>query len=97
MYEYPLFEGNPLIPTKDAQREIDEIGLSLWQVKEVLEQGYDCSRSKRAKNIIERCLYRKNKEIRVVAALVEWKEKQMDAQGASVCSFWRIIHVGSTK
>lgn len=86
MYEYPLFEGNPLIPTKDAQREMDENGLNLWQVKEVLEQGYDCSRSKRAKNIIERCRYRKNKEIRVVAALVEWKEG----------IFWRIIHVGKT-
>ena len=86
MYEYPLFEGKPLIPTKDAQREMDEIGLNLWQVKDVLEQGYDCSKSKRAKNIIERCLYRKNKEVRVVAVLVEWKEG----------IFWRIIHVGKT-
>ncbi len=97
MYEYPLFEGRPLIPTKDAQREMDEIGLNLWQVKEILDQGYDCSRSKRAKNIVEKCLYRKNKEIRIVAALVEWQEKQMDAQSASVRSFWRIIHAGSTR
>ncbi|MBI4170894.1 MAG: DUF4258 domain-containing protein [Candidatus Aenigmarchaeota archaeon] len=86
MYEYPLFEGKPLIPTKDAQREMDEVGIDLWKVKEVLEEGYEYSRSKRAKNIIERCLYRRNKEIRVVVALVEWKEG----------IFWRIIHVGKT-
>ena len=86
MYEYPSFEEKPLIPTKDAQREIDEIGLALWQVKDVLEQGYDCSGSKRARNIIEKCLYRKNKEIRVVVALVEWNKG----------IFWRIIHVGKT-
>ncbi len=91
MYSYPLFEERPLIPTKDAQREMDEIGISLWKAKEVLEQGYDCSASKRAANIIEKCIYRKNKEVRVVAALVEWKiEGQTE-------SFWRIIHVGSTR
>ncbi|MBI4171023.1 MAG: hypothetical protein HY514_04960 [Candidatus Aenigmarchaeota archaeon] len=86
MYEYPLFEGRPLVPTKDCQREMDEIMLNLWQVKDVLEQGYDCSRSRRAQSTVERCLYRKGKEIRVVAALVEWREG----------SFWRIIHVGKT-
>ncbi|MBI4174757.1 MAG: hypothetical protein HY517_03855 [Candidatus Aenigmarchaeota archaeon] len=86
MYEYPLFEGKPVIPTKDAQHEMDELGLDLWRVKEILEQGYDCSKSKRAKNIVERCLFRKNKEVRVVAALVEFDGGE----------FWRIIHVGKT-
>lgn len=86
MYEYPLFEGKPLIPTKDAQKEMDEIALSLWQVKDVLEQGYNCSRSRRARNIVERCLYKKGKEIRVVVALMEWRNR----------AFWRIVHVGKT-
>ena len=86
MYDHPLFEEKPLIPTKDAQREMDEIGLDLWRVKEILEQGYDCSKGKRAKNVIERCFFRKNKELRVVAALVVWKEGE----------FWRIIHAGKT-
>ena len=86
MYSYPLYEEKPLIPTKDAQREMDETGMDLRRVKEVLETGYDCSKSKRAKNIIERCLYRKNKELRVVAALVEFNGN----------GFWRIIHVGKT-
>ena len=86
MYGYPLFQEKPLIPTKDAQREMDEIGIDLWRVKEILEEGYDCSRSKRAKNIIEKCLYKKNKEIRVVAALVGFDQRE----------FWRITHVGKT-
>ena len=86
MFEYPLFEERPLIPTKDAQKEMDEIGVDLWRIKETLERGYDCSKSKRAKNVVERCLFRKNKEIRVVAALVEFNEGE----------FWRIIHVGKT-
>lgn len=86
MYNYPLFQEKPLIPTKNAQREMDEIGIDLWRLKEVLEQGYDCSNSTRASNIIERCLYKKNKEIRAVAALIEWKDGE----------FWRIIHVGKT-
>ena len=86
MYGYPLFEEKPLIPAKDAQREMDELELNLWRVKEVLEQGYDCSRSKRSHGIVEKCLHRKNKEIRVVAALVKFKEGE----------FWRIIHVGKT-
>ena len=86
MYDYPLFQEKPLIPTRDAQHEMDELSLDLWRVKEILEQGYDCSGSKRAKNIIEKCLFRKNKEMRVVAALVEFNQGE----------FWRIIHVGKT-
>ena len=86
MYDYPLFEERPLIPTKDAQKEMDEIGIDLWRIKETLEHGYDCSKSKRAKNVVERCLFRKNKEIRVVATLVEFNEGE----------FWRIVHVGKT-
>ncbi|MBS3050708.1 MAG: hypothetical protein J4400_00980 [Candidatus Aenigmarchaeota archaeon] len=86
MYDYPLFQEKPLIPTRDAQHEMDELSLDLWRVKEILEQGYDCSGSKRSKNIIEKCLFRKNKEMRVVAALVEFNQGE----------FWRIIHVGKT-
>lgn len=86
MNNYPLFEGKPLIPTKDAQREMDETGIDLWGAKEILEKGYDCSESRRARNVVEKCVYKKNREIKVVAALVKW-------QGGA---FWRIIHAGKT-
>jgi len=85
-WPFPFYEEKPLIPTKDAQNEMDDIGLDLWQIKEIIEKGYECSRSQRAKNIVERCIFKRGKEVRVVVALVEWK------QG----SFWRIIHVGKT-
>lgn len=58
----------------------------LWLVKEILEKGYDCAKSKRKVNVLEKCVQRKGKEIRVVAALVEWNDK----------SFWRLVHVGKT-
>ena len=85
MYEYPLFKDRRLIPTKDAQREMDEFGLDLWRAKEILEQGYDCSSSKRAENIIEKCLYRKNKEVRVVAVLVCVTECDQEASPFPSC------------
>ena len=83
---YPIFQGNPLIPSVAAQRELDGLGYDLWFVKEVLEKGHDCAVSKRKPNIIEKCVTRKGKEIRVVVALVGWEGK----------AFWRIIHVGKT-
>jgi len=83
---YPKFNGKPLIPSIAAQRELDELGYDLWFAKEVLEEGHDCKLSERKKNIVERCVTRKGKEIRVVVALVEWENKE----------FWRIIHVGKT-
>lgn len=86
MQLYPLYKQKPLIPSATAQHELDELGKDLWFVKEVLERGYDCAVSKRKPNIVEKCVYRKGKEFRVVAALVAWKDK----------AFWRIIHVGKT-
>jgi len=50
---------------------MDELELDLWKAKEILEQGHDASAGRREKNTIERALIRKDKEIRVVVALVE--------------------------
>ncbi len=86
MDSYPEFKGRPLIPSAAAQRELDELGYDLRFVKHVLEEGHDCAASRRRANIIERCVARKGKEIRVVAALVKWEDK----------AFWRVIHVGKT-
>lgn len=81
---FPLYERSPIIPSVSAQREMDEIGIDLFLVKKVLEKGYDCQRSRRERNIRERCIHWKGKELRVVVALVSWKGK----------SFWRVTHVG---
>jgi hypothetical protein len=83
---YPLYESKPLIPSKSAQYEMDKFRLDLWFVKRVLEEGFDCAVGRRKQNIIERCIRRKGKIIKVVVAKVEWEDK----------AFWRIIHVGQT-
>jgi len=40
----------------------------LYDIVEILEEGFDCSRSKRKKNIVERCVQRGNTIIKVVVA-----------------------------
>ncbi|MFQ6056574.1 MAG: hypothetical protein ACE5J3_11395 [Methanosarcinales archaeon] len=53
---YPKWKEKPIQPSRSAQHDVID----------VLNNGYDCSRSKRAKGTIERCLRRKNKIIKVV-------------------------------
>lgn len=84
---FPTYEGKPIIPSIHSQRELDDLGLDLWSIKEVLEIGYDCQKGKRAENIIERCIEKSNKTLRVVVALVDFNSGK---------SFWRLIHVGKS-
>ena len=81
---YPRYKNLPIIPSKHAQEEMDNLGISLHSVQMVLTRGFDCYRSKRKPNIIERCLLYKDKILKVVVALVEWQDN----------AFWRMIHVG---
>jgi hypothetical protein len=59
---YPLYQGKPIIPSRAAQMEMDRLRMDLWQVKEILEAGRDCSASKRKPGIIERCIRKRDKE-----------------------------------
>ena len=43
----------------------------LWDVLEILERGYDCSRSKRKANVLERCIRRGNSVFKAVAVDLE--------------------------
>ena len=81
---YPRYKNLPIIPSKHAQEEMDNLGLSLDSVKLVLESGFDCSTSRRKTDIREKCLLHKDKILKVVVALVEWDSK----------AFWRLVHVG---
>lgn len=65
----PIFKGLRLIITRHAAVEIHELGMTGWDIEEVLANGWDCSRSKRGKDKIERCLERGRKVIRAVAVL----------------------------
>ena len=61
----------------------------LYDVLKILENGYDCSPSKRKDNIIERGLRRGNKEYRVVLA-----ETEVTYPYKSREKVFRIIHFG---
>lgn len=82
---YPCYEGKPVIPDykSGVLSELEEEGLNLDDVVEILETGFDCSASKRDRAILERCVQRKNRIIKVV---VEEGEE-----------YWGLRHVGSFK
>jgi hypothetical protein len=82
---YPRYKGKPVIP--DTERgvlsELVEEDMDLDDVVEILETGFDCSASKRDRAILERCVQRKNRIIKVV---VEEGDE-----------YWGLRHVGSFK
>ncbi|MFQ5975637.1 MAG: hypothetical protein ACE5J5_04920, partial [Candidatus Hydrothermarchaeales archaeon] len=79
----PKYDGKPVIPTKRSMEELEEEGLDIDNVVEILEKGFDCSRSKRRISIEEKCVQKKSTIIKVV---VEY-----------VGDYWKLIHVGSFK
>ena len=77
-----------MVPTKSASDELFNLGLNLEDVIIVLNEGYDCKRSRRKKNIVERCLDKRNKTIKVVLARIFFYS--LDEE------IWHITHVGIT-
>lgn len=86
------YQGLPImiVQTRKAQKNVlDELakyGLDLEDVAEILENGYDCYRSKRRKGVLERCIDKSNKTIKVVVqkGFIEFDGKEC----------WELIHVG---
>ncbi len=62
------FDGLPVKVSYAADKELVDLGLRVRDAVEVLEQGVDCSSSKRDADKIERCLRKGNRAVRVVAA-----------------------------
>jgi len=89
---WPTYQGLPIISvqTRRAQKNVlDELvqhGMDLDDVKEVLNLGYDCSRSRRRKDVLERCLDRGDKTIKVVV------QRGFIVLDGKDC--WELIHVG---
>ena len=44
------------MPSRSAMDEMHDNGIDLVDVVEILEEGFDCSRSKRSENTMERCI-----------------------------------------
>ena len=62
------YKGLEILITDAAMRELFKHGCDDLDILEILKEGYDCSRSKRAKNIIEKCIDIKKKTMKVVVA-----------------------------
>ncbi len=77
---FSKYQGKHLIPSKAAIKEMDFLNLDTFDLKEILDEGFDCERSKRKANIVEKCKIFKNKVIKVVLVDVE--------------AYWLIVHVG---
>ena len=83
------YKGLRIEPTLSASRELAKEDKDLYDVLNILEEGYDCSASKRKKNIIERCLQKGNKEYKAV--LAETEVTYPDGYAEKVL---RLIHFG---
>ena len=84
----PLFQGIPLIPSRAAMNEMFDFGINIESIMDILENGYDCAKSKRSKDTIERCIDKKKKAIRVVAVHSYNYSLETDV--------WVITHIGIT-
>ncbi len=62
------FDGLRVVQTTACQRELVDLGLDLGEAVSVLQFGFECNRSKRQKDKLEKCLRKGDKIIRVVAA-----------------------------
>lgn len=62
------WRGKPILPTRASQDEMFDHDIFLDDVADILEEGFDCSRSKRKKNMYERCIQRGKTIIKVVVA-----------------------------
>ncbi|MFH0713685.1 MAG: hypothetical protein V1722_03990 [Candidatus Micrarchaeota archaeon] len=62
------FDGLPVKVSHAAEKELVDLGLDAADAVEVLKNGFECSRSTRNRDKIERCFRKGDKIIRVVAA-----------------------------
>ena len=74
------WKGKPLIPTKKALDEMSHHDVDMYKAEEILDGGFDCARSKRKRNVDERCIRRNRKIVKVVVA--------------DMGKYYKIIHVG---
>ena len=85
------YQGLRIESTLSASRELAEEGKDLHDVLKILEEGYDCSASKRGQNIVERCVKKGDKQYKVVLAQTE-----ATYPDGYIEKVWRIIHFGKS-
>jgi hypothetical protein len=82
---YPKWRGKPVIPSYHSLREMGG-KFDLYDVLEILENGYNCQKAGRRKGTVEKCMVVKGKQIKVVVA-----EVNSNWVGGDV---WLLVHVG---
>ena len=72
--------------SRAAYREAMKLDIDAFDILDVLENGYDCERSKRKRGTVERCKRFGKKIVKVVVvdSAQEWNDTQV----------WLAIHVG---
>lgn len=65
---FPRYQNKEIKATKNAAEELWQYNKDLLDVLEILEDGYDCSTSKRKKNILEKCIQKGNDVFKAVVA-----------------------------
>ena len=86
---YPKWKRKELKPSAAAYRELFKHNMDLFDVLDILENGYDCERSKRKKGTFERCkkVGKKTLKVVVVESIQKWDDSPV----------WLIIHIGVMK
>ncbi len=80
------YDGIPISRIrKPAAEELFRLNMTLTDVVEILETGFNCARSRRKAGILERCVFKGGKVRKVVV------EKKMTANGFE---YWEIRHAG---
>lgn len=67
------YKGLRIEPTLTASRELVKQGKDLYDVLEILENGYKSGPSRRKPNIIEKSIRKRDKEFKAVVAKTEIK------------------------
>ena len=80
MNGFPQYQNRDIKATKTASEELWQLKKDLWDVLEILESGYDCSVSRRKKEITEGCLRAGNHVFKAVVA--------------DCGRYWLLIHFG---
>lgn len=66
MNNFSGYHKKEIKATKNAAEEMWHLKKDLWDVLEILETGYDCSRSKRKENVLEKCIQKGNDVFKTV-------------------------------
>jgi hypothetical protein len=82
---YPRWKRRPIIPSYHALKEMGW-KFDLYDVLEILENGYDCQKSARKKGTVEKCMVLKGRQARVMVV-----EARSDWVGGDV---WLLVHAG---